>query len=139
MPDPVLIPRKERVHLMTAAIPRGVRLWTGNRAYWGQRITVSHPRKPYHFIIDADGYVIVSETILERMKQINMGPFIIDNMVAYPPTQVLAMPHIKDALAVVHAPSPKKPPPQGPDMTSLMKIASSLAPPGTSATIRRNE
>lgn len=54
---------------------------------------IPHAHKTYHLNLDDSGSVIVSETILERLKALaDMGGFAIENEVKKPPSQHLIIP-----------------------------------------------
>lgn len=50
---------------------------------------VRHPRKNYYLRLDADGDVIVSTTVYERLKQVGLAGLIYLNVVAEPPTLII--------------------------------------------------
>lgn len=50
---------------------------------------VRHPRKDYYLQLDAEGDVIVSTTIYERLKVVGLAGLIFCNVVKTPPTQII--------------------------------------------------
>lgn len=50
---------------------------------------VRHPRKDYVLRLDADGDVLVSTTIYERLKEVNLAGLMFLNTVSKPPMQVI--------------------------------------------------
>lgn len=51
----------------------------------------THLNKTYHLYLDSSGDVIVSETVLERLQQIGMAGFTIENQVSNPPKITLGL------------------------------------------------
>lgn len=52
----------------------------------------THPFKTYHLHLDETGAVIVSATIVDRLRRIPGQPFLIANEVKEPPRQVIRAP-----------------------------------------------
>lgn len=88
----------------------GARLHHPNRDVWGKRMVVEvqrrypnpwfcpdcgevHAHKTYHLDIDSDGFVIVSDGVLEGMQKAipRLAGFLVVNPVAAPPTQRLLL------------------------------------------------
>lgn len=52
---------------------------------------IIHETKHYHLQLDSEGGVIVSPTILQRLRDIGMAGFRVESSVADPPTQQVSM------------------------------------------------
>jgi hypothetical protein len=50
---------------------------------------VRHPRKDYYLRLDSEGYVIVSQTVFDRLKEVSLAGLVFMNEVADPPTLVI--------------------------------------------------
>lgn len=64
---------------------------------------VRHPRKDYYLTLDADGDVIVSTTIYERLKVVDLAGLMFMNVVATPPTQIIRVGVVGQERKVVRA------------------------------------
>lgn len=90
--------------IVTPQTPRGLRLVHPDPRLRGTRVKVAHPRKDYYLNLDGEGAVIVSETVFGRLLEVGLAGFVLTNEVTYPPSQIMALPHIADAMANVHTP-----------------------------------
>lgn len=59
-----------------------------------ERCQEFHVRKTYHLELDADGCVIVSPVVLERLKEIGLAGFRILNEVKNPPAITIGIPGV---------------------------------------------
>lgn len=59
-----------------------------------ERCQTFHIHKTYHLDLDADGTVIVSTTVFERLKEVGLAGFSMVNVVKRPPPISLEIPNV---------------------------------------------
>lgn len=122
---------------MTPAPPGGVRLVHSNPALAGRVVVVptfrrfatprlcsvckvAHEVKHYHLTLDGQASVIVSHTVLQRLREIGMAGFTVESHVKSPPPLVVS----------------NRTPPSRRELAVLREALQGLTPPGMRATIR---
>lgn len=80
----------------------------------------AHDVKHYHLTLDGQAAVIVSHTILRRLKEIGMAGFTIESQVKSPPALVVS----------------NRTPPTRRDLTLMREALKGLTPPGMRAIVR---